>query len=243
MRKDYIDFEIHDSLNPKLWDGDTLKPEVRKKLLKIANAFHKYLNLDAKIKDVIITGSSSNYNYSDEYSDIDLHVLYDFSEILAEDDDEDDEIEDVEDLVKEYINSKKAIWNDKFDIKVNGIEVELYGQDVDEEHEANGQFSIVKNLWIKKPTKDNPKFSEETAENIAKQIRDLVDKKMSSKASHEDMEEVKEKIWDIRKQGLESAEGEFSNENLAFKILRRDGTIEKLLAYMDDVYGSELSGN
>ena len=34
-------FVLRDSLNAKLWDGDKLKPEIRKKLLIIAKNFFK----------------------------------------------------------------------------------------------------------------------------------------------------------------------------------------------------------
>ena len=236
--KDVIDFEIHDTLNQKLWDGEKLRPEVRKKLMEIANAFHKYMNIDAKLKDIIITGSSSNYNYSENYSDIDLHLLYDFSEVLSEDD---DTIENTEDLVKGYMLSKKALWNDKFDIKVNGVEVEVYSQDIDEPHEANGQFSLVKNDWNKKPTKDDPTLDTTSADKKADEFSKLIDKAISDNASFESLEKLQEKIWKMRKAGLDSKAGEFSVENLAFKILRRDGSVESLLDQMDTKFQEDLS--
>lgn len=236
--KDVIDFEIHDTLNPKLWDGENLKADVRKKLLEIANAFHKYMNIDAKLKDVIITGSSSNYNYSPKFSDIDLHLLYDFSEVLSEDE---DTITTHEDLVQGYMLAKKSQWNDAFDIKVNGVEVEVYSQDVDEPHEANGQYSIIKNDWNKKPTKENPELDKVSAEKKADLLSKLIDKAISSNVSFESLEKIQEKIWKMRKAGLDTDSGEFSTENLAFKVLRRDGSIEALLNQMDKKFEEDLS--
>lgn len=218
-----INFEFHETLNPKLWDGDILKKEVRTKLLKIANAFHKFINLDAKLKDVIITGSSSNYNYSSKHSDIDLHLLYDFSEILSED----GKIDNVADLVKEYMLSKKSIWNDKFNITINGIEVELYAQDIDEPHEANGQFSITDNKWIKTPSKEVPEWDTYSVDKKAEEFMGLIDSAINSK-DLDKIEKLKDKIKKLRKSGLDSNDGEFSTENLAFKTLRRNGYIEKL---------------
>ena len=45
------------------------------------------------------------------------------------------------------------------------------------------------------------------------------------------IDRTKEKIRDMRKAGLESEEAEFSAENIAFKILRRDGIL-KLLSHL-----------
>ena len=45
----------------------------------------------------------------------------------------------------------------------------------------------------------------------------------------------------MRKAGLDSKAGEFSVENLAFKILRRDGSVESLLDQMDTKFQEDLS--
>ena len=224
--KDYIDFQVHDKLNPKLWDNETLKSDVRRKLIKIANAFHKFLNVKAKLRDVIMTGSSSNYNYSSKFSDIDLHLLYDFDDVLSEE--EEEPIETEADLVKEYMMAKKTIWNDKFDITINGVEVELYSQDIDEPHEANGQFSIVKNNWVKKPEKIDVELDEKAAESKAKELMDLIDHTLKGDPSDSTIQKLKDKIKRLRQIGLDKEDGEYSVENLAFKVLRRSGYIEKL---------------
>jgi len=234
--KDFLKFEIHDTLNKKLWDDMRLKSDVRKQLLKIANAFHKYMNLNAKIKDVIITGSSSNYNYSSEYSDIDLHLLYDFDEILNE-----EEISSVEELVREYMLTKKSNWNDKFDIKINGLEVEVYPQDINDEHKASGQFSLVKNEWNVKPSKSIPEFDSKSAEVKAADLQNLIEKSIKNTDSVEKLEKIADKIKKLRQSGLDSPKGEFSTENLAFKILRRNGSMEKLFNQIDKVRQQDLS--
>lgn len=235
--KDYIDFQLHDKLNPKLWQDDMLKPDVRKKLLKIAKAFHDFLKVDAKLKDVLIVGSSANYNYSDNYSDIDLHLVYDFEDIVQEDD---DKISSQDDLIKEYMLAKKTIWNDSFDITIKDIEVELYAQDVNEETEANGQFSIAKNEWIKKPSTDYPDIDADTAEKKANDIMNLIDHALKNNVSAKTLDTLKKKIKKLRQSGLESG-GEYSPENLAFKILRRSDYIQKLWDAEEKMTEKELS--
>ena len=74
-------FEAKDELNPKFWVGGKLKTNVRIRLLDIAHDFFEDLDVRwIKPKDVVLTGSLANYNWS-KYSDIDLHIIVDFSEV------------------------------------------------------------------------------------------------------------------------------------------------------------------
>jgi hypothetical protein len=52
---------------------------------------------------------------------------------------------------------------------------------------------------------------------------------------------LKEKIRRIRKAGLYSREQEYSAENIAFKILRREETLDKLNNMKYDAYDQVLS--
>ena len=67
--------EVHDTLNPKLWNSDnTLKPEVYEKLTDIYEEFIRFIDLPLNIVDVEIVGSNASYNYNDT-SDIDFHII------------------------------------------------------------------------------------------------------------------------------------------------------------------------
>lgn len=228
---DFADFQIHDTLNQKLYVNESLKPEVRKKLMKIASEFIKFIKVKSPVKDIIITGSSSNYNYSDKYSDIDLHIVYDFSKI-------DNNVE----LVKEYLNAKKTLWNEEYDIKINGIDVELYAQDEEEPHEATGVYSLLHDKWVRKPPRIDAKLDIKGAEQKAEDYMRLIDKQVDANdCGSECLTKIKEKIKKLRKAGLDSTEGEFSTENLAFKILRRSGHIQKVWDAETKNYEDELS--
>ena len=96
-------FEVHDTFDPEIWDGETLNPEVRAGLLKIAKDFLIDLPFDASPKDVTLTGSLANYNWS-KYSDIDLHIIVDFTEV-------DENIE----LVREFFRQLQTNWNNRHD--------------------------------------------------------------------------------------------------------------------------------
>ena len=103
---------INDSLNPKLWNVDVLKPSVKSKLVEIANEFYDNLDLVKKaLIDITFTGSLANYNYN-KSSDIDLHLIVDFSKI-----------DNNKFLVGEYFKAMSRDWNRLHEIKIKGYEV------------------------------------------------------------------------------------------------------------------------
>lgn len=232
-------FEPKDTLNPKIWeDKKHLNKRVRLKLMDIANDFIETLEIKwVKPKDVILTGSLANYNWSN-YSDFDLHILMDF-----------EKVDKRTDFVKEYFNSKKTIWNDLHgEIKIYGFPVEVYVQDINESHTASGIYSLFKDKWIKEPSTDKFKSIQddvETIKNKTKKYIGLIEKLeelvYNNKDSHIDevlgskIKNLFNKIKRIRKESLKNGD-EMSIGNLMFKALRRMGYIEKLIDLRNLVY-------
>ncbi len=73
-------FKVQPDLNREFWTSDNkLNPTIRAALMKIAKEFYDSIDLEKKpkVKDIVFTGSLANYNYS-QYSDVDLHLLFDF---------------------------------------------------------------------------------------------------------------------------------------------------------------------
>jgi predicted nucleotidyltransferase len=214
------------SLNPKIWekvDGTVkMKRDVRDKLLEIAHQFIEFLDVDIVITDIILTGSLSNYNWS-RYSDFDLHVVANFSQYNEK------QIE----LYEKFFNLKKILFNQKHDIKLFGYEVELYVQNEVETHFSSGVYSVLYDDWSNKPKKESVNIDRRLLKKKTKQWMDIIDNLLENIES-EDLETAKEllskykdKLKKYRTSGLESR-GEYSTENLVFKILRRNGYIEKL---------------
>ena len=54
------EYETQSTLNPKLWDGDQLRPKLRVGFMKIAKEFYNFLEIKADIIDVILIGSNAN---------------------------------------------------------------------------------------------------------------------------------------------------------------------------------------
>jgi hypothetical protein len=233
-------FAVRDTLNPKVWENPddpkkaTLKPKVKEALTKIANDFKETLGEGVKVDDVVLTGSLSNYNWS-EYSDFDLHLIIDYKKFGKQ-----------MVLYKDLFNLKKQLYNQKHDFKIYGYPVELYPQDAEEAHFASGVYSIKNNEWISKPSKEKPQLESLV---LTKKIDSWVDKieglitnikKEGVSPNEKNIEKLKEKLKDYRKSGLEK-EGEYSYENLVFKYLRRSGLLEKLYDTVNRQTDKELS--
>lgn len=198
---------------------------VRDKLLSIADKFMDYVDINFFIYDIRLTGSLANYNWS-EFSDVDLHVILDIDEITTLDSDVHKKI------LKQFLDTKKEMWNLKHHISIKGYDVEIYIQDLNEKHLSSGVYSILNNMWLvePKPGKHNIDDNEilKKSEEYIKLIDDLFNKNENGDDVDDIVDDVKTKIKKFRQCGLEKG-GEYSYENLTFKLLRRNGYIEKLM--------------
>jgi hypothetical protein len=228
-------FEPKDSLSDQIFEGldgkFSMRDDIRKRLIEISNDFIESFGVEFFIHDVTLTGSLSNYNWS-RYSDVDLHIIIDF-----------DETEYPMNLVKEFFDAKERVWNEKHDIKIKGFDVEVYVQDLKQEHVSSGVYSILHNKWIIEPEMNKPNIDDrmilQKGEHYAKQIDSLI--KKSNKTNILQMiDDLRKKIKTFRQSGLEQG-GEYSYENLTFKLLRRNGYIGKLIKLKKDITDKKLS--
>ena len=220
---DLSSFKVKDTLNPKIFDkNQKIHPEIRTRLLMIADDFFDTLELPwVDVKDITLTGSLANYNWS-KFSDVDLHILIDYNEV-----------DENESLVSEYLAAKKNIWNEKHDITIKDYDVELYVQDMNEDHISTGVYSIMWNDWLVKPEKGSPKIDSKKVKQKASKIIDSYDTVLESYYEGEydkvirKINTIRQKIKKMRQSGLDR-EGEYSYENITFKVLRRVGLLDKL---------------
>ena len=229
-------FKVNDSLTSDIWEEENgnfvLKPEIRKALLDIVDDYLNFIDMDLDIDDITLTGSLSNFNWS-EFSDVDLHILVDFTIKPS--------------LFKKYLDSRRMIWNSLRDITIKDFDVEIYVQDVNEPHFATGVYSVLYDNWIVEPVKE---------EDVILDTKKILDKAkywmekiddIEIKAETEDEEEVlimidklKDKIKKYRSGGLKEG-GEYSYENLAFKFLRRNDYLKKINDIKNDLIDKSLT--
>jgi hypothetical protein len=228
-------FSFNDELEKRVWDSENaMHDDVREALLAVADDFIEGLSIDVQPEDIRLTGSLANYNWS-KYSDVDLHVIINFSDV-----DED------QDLVEGYFNSASALWNLRHDIKAKGYDVEIYVENVGEEHISTGLYSVLNGEWIRvPPDEQGEKISfdavKKKAAGIMRQIAELEKMDSSPEEIIKLAEKVKEKIRRMRRSGLRTRKGQYSTGNIAFKVLRRNGSLEKLSNIKNDAYDTSMS--
>ena len=214
---------VNRRLNPKIWNGDTLDPAVAQKLKEIALAFEEFIGIDLNVVDYTITGSNANYTWT-EHSDLDLHLI-----VAGE----------VGEGARELFNAKKALWGEQHNITIKGLPVECYVQGREEEHHSTGLYSIANNRWLVEPKKIKPEVDERAVEAKKDSLIHDIETELLSKDLNK-LRSVKEKITNMGKAGLERA-GEWSVENLVFKILRNLGLIDEITDKIRKLEDQELS--
>ena len=226
-------FEVKDTLHPRFWnDEQQLDMHIRRALLVIAKDFIDEYNLgEYVIDDIIMTGSLANYNWNEEFSDVDLHIVMDTTQ-LSED----------PSLAKSISDAMKNVWNKTHtDISVGGFPVELYIQDSHEPHKSSGVYSLLDGEWKTSPSLDklSGEIEEDEIQVKAAEYMNLIDEieMMYNNNNIDPMQmyrrcaKLMDKIKSERASGLSNDDdaSELTTGNLVFKALRRSGHIEKLI--------------
>lgn len=215
--------KFHDSLNPVIFKNNRMKPNIRKSLLKIAKHFIKFIEVPIKVADITISGSNAAYTYN-KNSDIDLHIIVDVPKTVE---------------YTALLTAKKNDYNSKFDITIKNIDVELYAQPLHEKHYSQGIYSVLNDEWVSIPEKHKPDISDNDVKEKYKNYRDRIKLAVRSN-NYKIVKHTADTIKKIRASGLEEY-GEFSVENLVFKMLRAQGWIDKLYHHLTLLTNKELS--
>jgi hypothetical protein len=231
-------FYLKDKLNDKVWDEFDLNDDIREKLLKIGTDFFEGTDIKTDIIDIVLCGSLCNYNWSEKYSDYDLHIIVNFSDI-----------DDNSEISEKLCDYAKKLWNSQHDIKIEGYDVEVAIQDSEDLQKSisagrmGGVYSLLHDEWIKKPQKiefePDEKLIRMKAETIMSSIDEL-DMEEDYAKFKEKIDKAWKKIKESRKSGLESESGEFSIGNLVFKLLRRNGYVDKVVEMKNKSYDKQF---
>lgn len=218
---------FHDELNQAIFNGSDMKPEVRKRLIVIAEDFIEHLgikNLD--ISDITVSGSNAAYSYT-KHSDIDLHIVVDMNKLNNDE------------VYRELFDAKKMLFNGNHDIKINGYEVELYVQDSNQPVVSLGEYSVMNDKWIHLPRKRRANFDQAASSQKYLKLYTLAMNALKTGSIHT-IHQVLKTIKKYRQAGLDKS-GEFGPENLAYKALRSKGILDALYEKMDELHSKKLS--
>ena len=142
--------------------------------------------------------------------------------------------EDIQTLV---FNLKKTSFNKEFDIKIKGIPVELYVEDLHSSVRSNGIYSIRRNKWVKEP---KPITIEKR--DLTKEL-DVWTERINAAITSKDYEQITnvlDALYLMRKNSI-SIDGEYGRGNEIFKTLRDKGLLSKLKDSMNRCISSNLS--
>ena len=150
------------------------------------------------------------------------------------------------------VDYAKKVWNEQHDILIRKFDVEIAVQDEKDLHTSieggrmGGVYSLLNDEWIKKPSKEDFTPDEDLirkkASDIMTTVKELEEEYKSGVEYDELMKKLK-KVWkkikDGRQAGLER-EGEYSIENLVFKLLRRNGYIQRIMDVRKKAYDKQF---
>ena len=219
--------KFHRRLNPALWGADEhLLPEVREKLLAVADDFREFLGVDdLKLVDITLSGSNAAYSYTAN-SDIDLHLVVEMPD---------------DPVYRELFDAKKYQYNDTHNIRIGGADVELYVQPADQAHHSQGIYSVKNSDWLQVPQRRRAKIDDNCVQSKTADLDARIHAAIKTK-NLEVIDSLWNKIKTMRQTGLEK-NGEFGCENIAFKLLRNKGCIADLIAAKTAARDQELSLN
>jgi len=219
---------FHSQLNPLLWDGSQLNSRVRLKLLTVARAFIDSLKLEQlPLTDIVITGSNTNLTYTPQ-SDLDLHIIVDMGKMF-----------NGHHLVSQFFDSKRRLWNNTYDVKIKGIDVEVYVEDSKETVEGNA-YSIMTDQWLRRKPLSQTEYDDRSVQVKYHAMAQLIDRLLADADSNQDLADIMQKLKQYRQSGLDR-HGEFSTENLVFKALRNNGYLEKIQTVRTQLVNKTLS--
>ena len=213
-------------LNPKLWEDKKLKRDVREAIIDVVSEFMDNLIIPVEILDVRVVGSNASYNYT-EHSDLDVHIISDLELVGSP-----------TEIVQALYNSERSNFNRTHNIKIKGIDVELYVEDVNSSVTSNGIYSVIDDIWIKEPQM----VKERSVKIDKKELRDLVNsvKSVLADGDSNDIKDCINMLYLMRKDSI-ATDGEYGVGNLLFKEIRNRGLLSALKDKYNEMISDELT--
>jgi hypothetical protein len=207
-------------LDPRIWNGDALKPQVREKSLSIVERIMNESGIAGLTVDAVeLFGSNASYEY-DDTSDFGIHAFVRSSALAPE------ALDDSLRLLNDYVERRQ-----EGRITFNGVVVEVtFHSERTENYRPSpgiGQYSLSQGRWIEQPVKQPDNFNRATMATDMKKFiveyNDLVaaydaDKKGFTCSRFGDLDS---EMSVYRNSGFTQGLGSRSTQNLTYRALRR----------------------
>jgi hypothetical protein len=213
-------------LNPRIWEGDRLKNDVRGALIRIAEDFLDYIDVPVKVLDIVVAGGNANYTYTNK-SDLDLHIIADFDKVECDRE------------AAELFDTKRLLYKKEHNITVKDIPVELYVED-HRTPAVSAAYSILKDKWIREPEQRDIDWDRKEVDRMIKVWNTLISEAIKT-GNLQTCRNVLKLLREYRKLGLKTADKEYSVPNLVYKSLRNSQTLEGLVTLINKLHDKELS--
>lgn len=217
------EIQFRTSLNPRLFNGEKLRPEVRLALLRVAADFLKSLVM-IRLKSLVMTGSNAGFNYTHD-SDIDLHF------IAAT-------VGGCMDELSDMFQAKKSLWNAENTVTIKGHRVEVYVEDATNRAVSSGIYDIIHDRFISFPQRPKPVSLSDLSDDVLS-MAEKIDRVMLD----DDMGALKaliDELKSVRRRSL-SRDGEYSHGNLVYKTLRGLGYIDLIYDKIQSLKNEKLT--
>lgn len=213
-------------LNPKIWEDKKLREDVRETIIDIVSEFMDNLIIPVEILDVRVVGSNASYNYT-EHSDLDVHIISNLELVGSP-----------TEIVQALYNSERSNFNRTHNIKIKGIEVELYVEDVNSAVTSNGIYSVIDDVWIKEPQiikERSVKIDKNELQDLVNSVHSVLDDGDSG-----DIKDCINMLYLMRKDSI-ATDGEYGVGNLLFKEIRNRGLLNALKDKYNEMISDELT--
>lgn len=204
-------------LDNRVWSNGDMRPEVREKLLAIADEFMEWSKLGVEPERVLLVGSMAGHNYTPR-SDLDLHIVVDLTEV-----------DDDRSVARMLVDALKALWNSTMgDVRVRGRVVEVYVQGADEALASRAVYDLTIGRWVKRQPAGYG-ASDEALEERDAVLADWSERALAAidADSVAGVEEAIDLIYAERAAAM-GGNGELDPRNLAFKRVRDSGLLDAL---------------
>ena len=161
-----------------------------------------------------MVGSNASYNYT-KNSDIDIHLVVDMEKLSKD-----------KKFAQFANDGEKSLFNKRYDIRLKGVEVEVYVEDIKAATISNGVYDLYARKWVKEPVKIESEIDEKSYMEKYKKVEKKV-KELIKTGTKKEIEKFMNDLYKKRRDSL-IRYGEIGDYNQIFKDLRAEGYVDKL---------------